>query len=566
LKNYLTETAMTNLKYFFLTAACLLFSAGALAQHNEQVTVEGTYRPKVNQVDKILIKPEMPKQAFSLPQVQIDVLDFDYKFKMDLEALSPIPFSVKSDQTAATENFLMAAFGSRISPVFLYKHNSQLTRNMGLGVGVNHSSSWLNIKNYAPSSYMNNEFNVELSNKFDDYQLYSKLFYKNDMCHYYGYELGDYIIPENLVDTYCPKQTYNTVGFGTKLSSTDTHLETLQHEIGLNYHYTFDKFGAREHEGDLTGFLSYSNKWLGSKIEPQTLGADLDFSFNRYGLTNESCNRMLFKFNPYLAMKGDFYKLRLGFSMDIANADSSSFSIRPDLSASLFVFDKKVEFYAGLNGGRRIYSYNDIIEENPFVQSVLPLGYKNVKLDFEAGLRTNILQIVDFHLGVRYHKTANDMFFVPNSDSLLQNFFTTVYDRTNEFKLLANLRFKVLDNLHVQGSFGYNKYDLETFEFAWYKPAMEAALKADFVFMDKMLFSFGGSYYSGRHAAHFVVGNLEAIDLKGIIDLNLSCDYKINEQLTAFVKFGNILNDKYMMFYDYPIGGIEAFAGVKMCF
>ena len=57
----------------------------------------------------------------------------------------------------------MAGFGSRISPVFLYKHNSNLTKNLGLGVGIKHYSSWLDIKDLGPSAFMNNAFDIGLT-------------------------------------------------------------------------------------------------------------------------------------------------------------------------------------------------------------------------------------------------------------------------------------------------------------------------------------------------------------------------------------------------------------------
>ena len=41
-----------NIKHIVLGVS-LLLSVSAFAQHNEEVTIEGTYRPKVNKVNKI---------------------------------------------------------------------------------------------------------------------------------------------------------------------------------------------------------------------------------------------------------------------------------------------------------------------------------------------------------------------------------------------------------------------------------------------------------------------------------------------------------------------------------
>ena len=46
------------------------------------------------------------------------------------------------------------------------------TKTLGLGVGIKHNSSWLGIKNYAPSGYMNNAFDINVTtSKFDGFQV-----------------------------------------------------------------------------------------------------------------------------------------------------------------------------------------------------------------------------------------------------------------------------------------------------------------------------------------------------------------------------------------------------------
>ena len=45
---------MKSIKHIILLLN-LILSVNLFAQHNEEVTIEGTYRPKVNKVDKILL-------------------------------------------------------------------------------------------------------------------------------------------------------------------------------------------------------------------------------------------------------------------------------------------------------------------------------------------------------------------------------------------------------------------------------------------------------------------------------------------------------------------------------
>lgn len=145
-----------NKRIIFVMAAILL-SVSVFAQHNEEVTVEGTYRPKVNKVDKIRLTPEKPQPTFEMPSSDVQPKITDRKFDIELERLKATPYSDKNESLVKpTENFLMAGLGTRISPLFLYRHDSQLTKDVNLGVGINHFSSWLNMDDRQNTGFMNN--------------------------------------------------------------------------------------------------------------------------------------------------------------------------------------------------------------------------------------------------------------------------------------------------------------------------------------------------------------------------------------------------------------------------
>ena len=209
------------MKKIILLFSAFAISIGLFAQHNEEVTIEGTYRPKVNKVNKILPQPETPKQSFEMPGTDVHVLDIEHRFPLELDKISALAYNGKNAQTPdPAKNFLMAGFGSRISPVFLYKHNSNLTKDLGLGVGIKHYSSWLDIQDYAPSSFANNAFEIGLtSSRYNDVQLGGKLYYKYDMYHYYGVKDAD--LPGGFtLEQMAPQQVYNTIGTSFDLTST----------------------------------------------------------------------------------------------------------------------------------------------------------------------------------------------------------------------------------------------------------------------------------------------------------------------------------------------------------
>mgnify|MGYP002868472244 FL=1 len=248
-------------------------------------------------------------------------------------------------------------------------------------------------------------------------------------------------------------------------------------------------------------------------------------------------------------------------------------SIRPDLNGSLFVMDNKVEFYAGLNGGRRPYTFTELVAENPFLSGDLTLGVKNVRLGFDGGVRTNVMNTLDLHLGVRYRHTDNDLFYIQHdmsspSSGMPYNSFGVVYDETQMVSVLADVRWLALDKLTVDAGFAYTNCNPTEQAHPWYRPSTEGSLKVGYQYSDKLSMSASFLYQGGLWAQSGQAGGVQgaAVHLPNVYDFGLGADYKIQDELTVFAKLENLFHQKYQLYLDYPVTGIEFFAGVKMRF
>lgn len=412
------------------------------------------------------------------------------------------------------------------------------------------------------------------------------------MVHYYGVNLLNHPLTNEQIEQCCPKQIYNTIGGHFGMVPTTTRTGEVSHQLGVDFHYTFDNTYAGEISAGAEYGLGYTQSWWGDKSHPQKIGMDLGvqgeyfesshLDFTGMPVGNRS-DLFLVKINPFFEMGDEFYKLHLGVRLDGVNRVQNKdkfMAVRPDVSGSLFVLNKKLEFYAGLNGGRKLLTYSEIINENPFVGcDHLGLLAQNVKLGFDGGVRTNIGEVVDLHLGVRYRHTDNDPFFVHDRRVPDWQGFSTkydvVYDETQLVSVLADMRVKLRGGLSTDLGFAYNNYKMTNEDCPWHRPKMEGKLKLTYDVNDKLAFNTTFLYQGERYAKDWHYGpywmtkyppQYDVVKLKDVYDLSLGTDYRFNDQLSVFAKLDNVLNQNYQLYYDYPVTGIQFFAGLKMRF
>ena len=542
---------------FVITAFFILISSLLNAQsHNEEVTVEGKYTPQIQKSERLIKTPDMPKRDFSIPNYEINTEDFSYEYKADLEPISPLSYTSSNDLDFSN-NFVKAGFGTRLSPDFLFRHHSSISKKTSIGVGVDHNSTWLNMKEYVNSKYMNNAFALTMTNRLSQFQLHSYVDYHYDMYH-----LNDSTVesPEaRIIHSLNAKITAN---------NNKSSYKSLYDEFSLEYNYSGIQGGTQEHLLRLRAHLEHSNSWFQYSNGTQTLIADINADIDHIDQT-----LFLAAFNPHFDLNGDFYNLRLGLRVDIKTYSTSIGGIYPDIKGSLYLFKKNIEFYAGIGGSTKINTLKDILAENPFVVSDLlnlaEFDYEKTKIAFQGGFKFKALNMFSGNIGVRYRMINNHVFYVGSKDQL--GAFDIILNDCNIFNFNANVRFQFRDDISVIGDFAYNKYNYSTITEndpitraeVWYTPEIEFTLKGIYELNKNWNFSLA-SYIEGSRYA--LIDYSEIQKLKPICDLQLGCDYNLNDDLSFYVEIKNLIHDKYQIYYNYPSYGFQAFIGFKYKF
>lgn len=540
-----------------IVIALLLIFASTLLKaqsHNEEVTIEGSFTPNIKKSERITLNPELPKHNFNIPDYQVVTKDFSYDYMLDLEPISPVSYNNVEDYDV-TNNFVKVGIGTRLSPDFLFRHYSALSRNTTLGVGVAHNSTWLKMKDYEPNSnYMNNDFSVSMNNRLPRLQLHSYVDYDYDM---YNLSYNPNVMTEDAPST---ERYINSLNAKLLANNNETSYRSLYDEFLLDYTFTGIKGGIQENLVKFKTYLEHSNSWFRKGKGIQTLSVDINADFNYI-----EQSQFLISINPYLAFDGEFYNLRLGLRAD-AKTNSTDFGgVYPDIKGSLYLFNRNLEFYAGLGGKTKINTLKEILSENPFIVSDITnmseFDYEKTNIDFKGGLKFKALNKVSAHLGVRYRKVNNYIFYgQPSTFGKLIMFGVHLAD-CNIFNFLADVHIRISDKVKTVADLTYNHFDM--FEnVPWCEPKVEFKLKGLYNHNEKWNFNIA-AYVEGRR---YILYDHEINELKPFCDFQLGCDYNLNDNLSFYSEVKNLIHNKYQMYYGYPSYGFQAFIGFKYRF
>lgn len=548
---------------FVVAIFLVLLSVTSFAQsHNEEVTIEGSYTPHIKKSERITLKPEMPKREFIIPNHEVNTEDFFYSYKVDLEPISPLQY-ISNQSEDITNNFIKFGLGTRLSPDFIFRHYSELSRKTNIGIGVTHNSTWTGMKDYANSKYMNNAFNLSMSNKFSGFQLRSFIDYHYDMYNL----ISDTIDYGNDYDN---KRYIHSLNVKLLANNNQTSYRSLYDEFMLDYNFTGIQGGEMENHLKFNAYLEHSNSWFRKSNGVQTLSIDISAEVN-----NISQTLMLITANPHLDFDGDYYKMRIGLRADAKTYSYDKGGIYPDIKGSLYLFNRNLELYAGLGGKTKINTLKEILSENPFIVSdftaMEEFDYEKTYFDFNGGLKFKALDKISGNIGVRYRRIDNMVFYTYSSTQ--PNAFDIILNNCYVFNFNADIHAKISNNIKVAADFAYNKYDFFkaymtndapiTRAHAWYKPEFEFNLRGYYKYNQHWNFNIA-TYVEGKRYALSYDNTVK--ELKPICDIQLGCDYNFNDDLSFYAEIKNLIHNKYQIYYDYPSYGFQAFLGFKYRF
>ncbi len=545
------------------------YSQQETQSHNEQVTIVGSYDPSINEAFKINSKPESSEISFQVPDFTFNSLDVKQSTQINVNPIKAI--SLRSGRrNQKFDNYLKAGFGSRISPYIDFYHSSGKKGDYNFNANIFHYSSFNNIQDYSPSPFSKTHAKINYSKFMGKHVLDIGFKYGLNTNKFYGYKPLDYPtvdIPESDLS-----QMFNLAKIDLVIRSAYSKNSKLHHEIGLGTYYYFDKFKTSELNVNVN-FNLYKGLDVVDALDYQNFGIDggIDFYSNNDSLTSNS--EVYINARPYFTANYGLFSFNAGLSFGYLGENASSFHFWPIIDINMNIVPGSFSIFAGVNGKLEKQSYLILTTENPYLSPVASLGWVNERINVYGGFRASLAQIVGFDFKVGWKTFDNMAFFVNYSDYILPwfapgpaNKLTTVFDNGSVFYADAEVSLNVRKNLKLWLGGSFNNYSLDSLTHAYHKPLTEVRFGGSYLIADKVKLSTELLYNGIRYAYRPFNLVLQNIELESYVDLNFGVEYKVNDNLSAFVNGTNLLNNNYEQFYSYPVQGFQVMGGISYRF
>ena len=413
---------------------------------------------------------------------------------------------------------------------------------------------------------------------------------------------------------------YNYYGIYALTPNSEVNLQQKTNRFRVNGYYDFysnnilndvrvessiltDKFDAKEAQAEI--LVNLSKHGVEIPMDEVTMNADLGINLetlnSEFSLLNENSSNF---FNATLSPKITFFKgksyLMIGSDFSFLNAKNSNNILAEEVPNNKTYWFPKAElqfaatdefkFYAGVEGGLKLNTYANMLEENPYLVSDQELRATETKYKGYIGLRGDVDQMIKYDVSAGYGKMNDIMFFRANglfNDAFtldrapydFANTFSAVYDNGNVSEVKGSVQFFPLANLVLDGDIYFAKYDLDNYEHIYNKPLVVASLGGKYSLLGKKLnlgakaiFSTDKTTNSFAFAEagttpNVLVSTEDKNDkVGGFADLNLSAEYKVHKNFSIFALGNNLLGAKYSTFQAYQVLGTQILGGLKIIF
>jgi len=482
----------------------------------------------------------------------------------------------KAKQDKLYDNYASLGVGNYTTVLGEVYLNHELGRGETVGGYLSYHSSGGGIEGLqVDDNFTDINLNANYSKKERDYSwsVDGGGLYKN--YNWYGLP-KDYFLDE-VADTLDVGHSYTGVNIGGKIKFEDSYFKQAT--------VRFRRFGDNQGSGE-NRFVVKGNVDVPIQDEIISTKVTLDYlggSFDRSYFVNEELKYGNFNIGiaPQYQLTQDDLTLNLGVSLfylnNIESGDNDIF-IYPNITASYRLVDELLIAYGGIEGGLIQNSYENFVDENPFVSPTLFITPTDQQYNVHAGIKGKLSNSMSYNVNARYFADRSRALFKSNAvfsdateDYQMGNSYNVVYDDLKTFAFSGELSVDVNRNFKLGAKAEFFAYNTKDASEPWNLPDITGSLFVDYQ-IDEHWFAGANLFFVGeRKDQFFEVGTLvlpdpQTVTLDSYFDANAHVGYRITDQISAFAKVNNIANQNYQRWFNYPVQGFQFLIGATYQF
>lgn len=563
------------MKYSILTSiitACitltgLIFATNtAVAQNiNEEVTVTAEFEPSVPDANKININPPESETDITLPRMTYENRAMQTEVTLQPESIAAVRL-VGEPLSKLYRNYLKVGMGMYTTPLLDFYAGSLRSKEHNLGVHIKHVSSSGNIKNHpSPDNSLNL---VELyGNKFlDQHTLSGNVGFRRNVVHHYGFDTSEFNPPAFSFNDDDLKQRFARIYGSVGIKSNYKEDDKINHFARFAFSNVSDKFETRETSFALNAGADKKFELL-EITDNQSIGLTTDITYIAYTDSLLSQGNTIISLKPFIGTSFNEYSIKAGINLNFKLDTVSKAYLFPFVEGRLEMIDNALILHAGITGGLIRRGFEVLSDENPFVQSVLPLQYTREKFVFYGGVRARAGSNIDLSATFKAASVDNAAFFINDPLMVPYNRFTVVYDNGSVLAGRFEAMYHTTERIKLRAWAALEAWSLDSLEHAYHTPAMQLGVDGFYQIQNKIIARADVVVRGPQHARVLNADNTWRDEqLSGYADLSLGLEYRYTKVLSGFINFNNLLNARYYRWNGYPSYKFNLTGGVAYSF
>lgn len=542
----------------------------AFAQNiNEQVTVTAAYEPSIPDANKINIQPPENETDVKVPVMTYENEPVQMMVTLKPENIAPVKL-VGEPLSKLYRNYAKVGLGSYLTPFVDLYASSLRSKTYSLGLHLKHISSSGEIKDYPIASNSLNQIELYGQKFLDQHTLSGDIGFRRNVVHHYGFlkdQFNEISVPETyLYSDDDLKQRFARINAGASIKSNYKEADKLNHSAEIRFKNVADLFDTRETEFSLKAGADKQFQLL-EFTDNQQLGVTADLIFTGYKDSLMSKSSALVSIKPFISTTFNEYSIKAGLNISFVSDSISKAYLFPFAEGQLRIIEDALVVHAGITGGVKRESFNELSDINPFVQSILPLQYTRDKFTFYAGLRARAGSNIDFNILLRSSFVENATFFINDYSMVPYNRFTLVHDNGKVFKGRVEAEYHTAEHIIIKAFAQLESWSLDTLDHAYHTPSLTFGADAMYQIQNKIIVRANVAAHGQQYSRVMETPNIFTTKtLDGFLDASIGLEYRYTKVLSAFLNFNNVGNTRYFLWNNYPSYRFNLMGGITYSF